>query len=185
MKLTDIRTSLIAAAFLAAFATPVAMAQTAPGTGPGSTRSELRTPGAQLMTPEERDQFRQKMRAAKTVEERQKLRQDLRAQMQDRAREKGVTLPETRGGRAAGRDEKGRAGSAGNGAGQKLLTQEERKQFRETMRAAKAPEERVQLRAELRNLREQRAREKGITLPQRGERRSGPGGAAPAGTAKS
>lgn len=50
-----------------------------------------------LMTPEERTALREKMRAAATPEERQQLANATRAEMQKRAQEKGITLPEHRG----------------------------------------------------------------------------------------
>lgn len=53
--------------------------------------------GQQLMTPEERTALMEKMRNAKTPEERQKLAEENHAQMQKRAKEKGITLPEYRG----------------------------------------------------------------------------------------
>jgi len=60
--------------------------------------------GQQFMTPEEHAAMREKMRAAATPEERQKLAEANHAEMQKRAKEKGVTLPETRGpGRGYGR----------------------------------------------------------------------------------
>ncbi len=52
--------------------------------------------GAQLMTPEERTALREKMRNA-TPEERQQIAAATRAEMQKRAQEKGITLPEGRG----------------------------------------------------------------------------------------
>jgi hypothetical protein len=61
------------------------------GMGPGAAA------GQQLMTPEERTALRDKMRSAATPEERQKLAEANRAEMQKRAREKGITLPEGRG----------------------------------------------------------------------------------------
>ena len=48
----------------------------------------------QLMTPEERQALREKMHNAATPEERQKLAETTRAEMQKRAKEKGITLPE-------------------------------------------------------------------------------------------
>lgn len=57
-------------------------------------------PGAQLMTPEERTALREKMRNAKTPEERQQIAATTRAEMQKRAQEKGITLPEGRGPRS-------------------------------------------------------------------------------------
>ena len=53
--------------------------------------------GQQLMTPEERTALMEKMRNAKTPEERQKIAAANRAEMQKRAKEKGITLPEHRG----------------------------------------------------------------------------------------
>lgn len=54
----------------------------------------------QLMTPEEQAAFREKMQNAKTAEERQKLAEANRTEMQKRAKEKGITLPEPHGPRA-------------------------------------------------------------------------------------
>jgi hypothetical protein len=51
----------------------------------------------QLMTPEERTALREKMRNAGTPEERRQIAAANRAEMQKRAREKGITLPEGHG----------------------------------------------------------------------------------------
>lgn len=48
----------------------------------------------QLTTPEERTAMREKMRAAKTPEERQQIAAANRSELQKRAAEKGITLPE-------------------------------------------------------------------------------------------
>ncbi len=53
--------------------------------------------GQQLMTPEERTAMREKMRAAATPEERQQIMAANHAEMQKRAAEKGITLPEQPG----------------------------------------------------------------------------------------
>lgn len=53
-----------------------------------------------LMTAEERTAMKEKMHNAKTPEERQKLAVENHAEMQKRAKEKGITLPEHRGPRA-------------------------------------------------------------------------------------
>jgi hypothetical protein len=50
--------------------------------------------GSQLMTPQELAEHRAKMRAAKTVEERERIRKENHDRMQERAKERGVTLPE-------------------------------------------------------------------------------------------
>lgn len=49
---------------------------------------------SQLMTPQERDAMREKMKAAKTPEERQALAAGMRTEMEKRAKEKGITLPD-------------------------------------------------------------------------------------------
>lgn len=53
--------------------------------------------GQSLMTPEERTAMREKMRSAKSPEERQQIAAANHAEMQKRATEKGITLPEHRG----------------------------------------------------------------------------------------
>ena len=53
--------------------------------------------GQQLMTPEEQTALRDKMSAAATPEERQQIAAANRAEMQKRAKEKSITLPEGRG----------------------------------------------------------------------------------------
>lgn len=58
--------------------------------------------GQSLMTPDERTALREKMRNAKTPEERQQIALANRAEMEKRAAEKGITLPEHRGPRGKG-----------------------------------------------------------------------------------
>jgi len=72
------------------------------GMGPRAMGAGFAGPqaGQQLMTPEERTAMRDKMRNAATPEERQKLAETNHAEMQKRAKEKGITLPEPRGPRA-------------------------------------------------------------------------------------
>lgn len=50
--------------------------------------------GSQLMTEQERAEYREKIRAAKTAEEREKIRNEHHEQMKERARERGVKLPD-------------------------------------------------------------------------------------------
>jgi hypothetical protein len=68
------------------------MGHGAMGAGPAAAQ--------QLMTPEERAAFREKMQNAKSAEERRKLAEANRAEMEKRAKEKGITLPEPHGPRA-------------------------------------------------------------------------------------
>jgi len=69
------------------------------GMGPGAMNGGPAGPAAaqQLMTPEERTAIIEKMRNAKTPEERQQIAAANHAEMQKRATEKGITLPEGRG----------------------------------------------------------------------------------------
>ena len=53
--------------------------------------------GQQFMTPEERTALQEKMRNARTPEERQQIATATRTEMEKRAKEKGITLPEHRG----------------------------------------------------------------------------------------
>jgi hypothetical protein len=135
--------------------------------------------GADLMTPQERDAYIEKMRAAKTPEERLKLRDEHRAEMQKRAQERGITLPEPRGPGAgnAARPPGGR----GQMYGYDLFTPDERKAYWDKMQAAKTPEERAKIRDEHRATAQARAKEKGITLPEPGPRgpATGPAPGAP------
>jgi hypothetical protein len=69
------------------------------GMGHGAMGHGTSAPQAarQLMTPEERTALQEKMRNAKTPEERQQIAAATRTEMQKRAQEKGITLPEHRG----------------------------------------------------------------------------------------
>jgi hypothetical protein len=73
--------------------------------------------GSQLMTPEERIEHRDNIRGLKTQEEREAFRLEHHKKMMERAKEKGITLPETppAGGRAT--CPKGGAGPRGGGMG--------------------------------------------------------------------
>ena len=50
--------------------------------------------GSQLMTEQERTEFRAKMRAAATNEQREQIRWEHHIRMQERAKDRGVNLPE-------------------------------------------------------------------------------------------
>ena len=71
--------------------------------------------GYRMMNDAERNEYREKMRTARSTEERQALRDEHRKLMESRAKERGITLPEARGpGRGPG---PGPGGQAGPGAG--------------------------------------------------------------------
>jgi len=133
-------------------------------TPPAATKSA----GApvQLLTAEERDQFRKEMANAKTAEERAKVREQHRTLIEQRAKEKGVTLP------PQGMGPYGRMGMYGGGYGRgngaryaQLMTPEERQQFHSQMLAAQTPEERLAIREQHRAVMQQRAAEQGMTPP--------------------
>lgn len=70
--------------------------------------------GSQLMTSQERTEYRAKLRDAKTVEERERIRSEHHKEMLERARERGVTLPEEPPARGGGM---GPGGGMGRGMG--------------------------------------------------------------------
>lgn len=80
--------------------------------------------GSQLMTNQERIEHRTKLRAAKTAEEREQFRLQHHEQMQLRAKEQGVTLPDTLpaqgGGQGRGMGPGGGMGGMGPGGGKGL-----------------------------------------------------------------
>jgi uncharacterized membrane protein YhiD involved in acid resistance len=57
-------------------------------------RDQDRIYGSQLMTQEERLEYRNKMRNLKTQQEREAFQLEHHKQLQERAKEKGITLPE-------------------------------------------------------------------------------------------
>jgi hypothetical protein len=63
----------------------------------GTVAAQDATPayGSQLMTRQERFEYRNQMRALKTQEERNALRLEHHSRMQERAKEKGLSLPDT------------------------------------------------------------------------------------------
>lgn len=87
--------SIIAVAVLGALtalATPVIAQEQTPAK-PQQQRERIY--GYQMMTDEERNAYREKMRNAKSAEERQAIRDEHHKAMQARAKERGVTLPDS------------------------------------------------------------------------------------------
>lgn len=72
--------------------------------------------GYRMMTDPERDEYREKMRNARTAEDRQSIRDEHHQQMQARAKERGVTLPDAPRGPRPGAGS-GRGPGMGPGAG--------------------------------------------------------------------
>jgi hypothetical protein len=80
---------LLAAAFVPA---PAVIAQ-----DKAQTQAQTQTRdiyGYQMMTPQERDEYRAKMRVAQTQEERERIRTEHHALMKERAKERGITMPD-------------------------------------------------------------------------------------------
>lgn len=61
---------------------------------PAQGQAEEQVYGSQIMTQQERAEHRDKMRAAKTAAEREQIRKEHHARMKERAKQRGVTLPE-------------------------------------------------------------------------------------------
>jgi hypothetical protein len=73
--------------------------------------------GSQLMTGQEREEYRERMRNAKSYEERERLRNEHHERMMGRARERGMTLPDEPPERGMGRG-MGHGMGSGGGMGQ-------------------------------------------------------------------
>lgn len=99
---------LMTMAAIAALACPAGMVLAADATD---------TPiyGSQLMTQQERAEYRMRMRTAQTAEERERIRAEHHARMVERAKAQGVTLPETPPATGGGRGPGG--GGMGPGGG--------------------------------------------------------------------
>jgi hypothetical protein len=134
--------------------------------------------GTQLMTEQERDQYRIAMRALKTEEERAAMRARHQKEIRARAKEQGVELSELRGPRGP-RDDGVGAGKDGRVRGRDLMTPEEREQRRQGMRSKASAEERERSRKEnhekMRVRARVRARERGVELSDESRRGGGAG----------
>ena len=90
----------------------VAGAQTAAG---GQTQQRIY--GSQMMTQQEMNEYHERMRLAKTEQERERIRADHHDRMKDRARERGVTLPDEPPAKTGGSPGTGGAMGPGGGMG--------------------------------------------------------------------
>lgn len=66
----------------------------APSMAADQVQTQQQIYGSQLMTPQERAEYRTKMRSLKTRQERQAFRLEHHKAMQERARERGMMLPD-------------------------------------------------------------------------------------------
>jgi Na+-translocating ferredoxin:NAD+ oxidoreductase RnfG subunit len=85
------------------------------------TKDQERIYGSQLMTEQERNEYRERMRSTKTEQEREKIRAEHHERMVARAKERGVMIPDEPpvkgGGMGAGRGMGPGAGGKGYGGG--------------------------------------------------------------------
>jgi hypothetical protein len=58
------------------------------------TQEQTQIYGSQIMTQQERIEYRDKMRAARTTQEQEKVRKEHHELMKERAKEKGISLPD-------------------------------------------------------------------------------------------
>jgi hypothetical protein len=76
--------------------------------------------GSQMMTTQERNEYRNRMQAAKTTQEREQIRAEHHERMKVRAKDRGVTIPDTPpANRGPGSGMGGGAGGGGGGGGGK------------------------------------------------------------------
>lgn len=122
----------------------------------------------QMLTQEERQQWRERLRSASSEQDRMRIRNEYQSRVRERARDLGVDAP-------FGPQRDG----AGNRDGYQLaqmLTERERLQFHERMRSAGNDRERARIRTEMQTMARERAREMGIDMPDwYGERLREPG----------
>jgi hypothetical protein len=99
----------MAAAMLMMMATLFAAEQSTPKSEP--------IYGYRMMSDQERNEYRERMRSARSGQERQAIRDEHRKLMEVRAKERGVTLPGPRGPRAGGPGPRGGGPGAAMGPG--------------------------------------------------------------------
>ena len=91
-------------------------ADTEPAKEKAQTQKQEKIYGSQLMTQQERTEYRARMRTAKTAEEREQIRKEHHEQMKERAKSRGVTLPDDPPARGGGMGPGG-MGPGGGGMG--------------------------------------------------------------------
>ncbi len=84
-----------------AFAVGAPHARAADGAEPRRTVKREIIPGSELMTGQERERYRLRLRGAKSEEERQRLREEHVNAMRERARVRGLELRDPSAGRSA------------------------------------------------------------------------------------
>jgi hypothetical protein len=87
------------------------------GSTPATAQTEQPIYGRQLMTEQEALKYRQEMRAATSDEERQRIRAEHHEEMQERAKSKGIVLPDEAPVRGMARGMGPGQGTPGQGTG--------------------------------------------------------------------
>lgn len=90
-----VRRSLLTAAVTGLLASISGMVISAEQYGRNTAPRNEQIYGYSLMTPQERDEYRAKMRNARTAEERQAISEEHHTEMVRRAKDRGVTVPDT------------------------------------------------------------------------------------------
>jgi 1,2-phenylacetyl-CoA epoxidase catalytic subunit len=114
------RTYIYSAAIVALFSTAASVAiATDKARDQGRLQAQDRVYGSQLMTQQERNEYDALMNAAKTGKERDQIRQAHQEQMKERAKQRGVTLPDETPayGKTQGMGSGGGMGGPGGGVG--------------------------------------------------------------------
>ena len=94
MKRTRLASMVVAAACAVAVTGPILAAEQQREQVQAQTQTRERIYGSELMTPQERNQYLTRMRTLKTLEEREQFRKEHHEQMKERAKQRGVTLPD-------------------------------------------------------------------------------------------
>lgn len=119
-----------------------------------------------LLSSAEREQFRSQMRSATTAEERNRIRAEHQRTIQERARELGIQAPGGPGmGGVAGPADRSGMQARGGYMLMQMLSEQERTQFFNRLRAAQTAQERQTIRNEMHVMAGQRARELGVDVP--------------------
>jgi len=109
--------SLLIASGLALGLPSIALAQPAPPSQQPSAAEDEPIFGSQMMTDQERTDYRMRMRGAMSAEDRARIRDEHHADMLARARERGITLPDEPPGQGIGRGPGMGPGSGMGGSG--------------------------------------------------------------------
>lgn len=87
--------------------------------GPAAAQTDQPIYGSQMMTDQERSQYRDSMRSAESASERERIRRENHERMKARAAERGVTLPDEMPAQGMGRGPgAGMGPGGGTGPGQ-------------------------------------------------------------------